>query len=98
MPVSIDRNEAVVLSNESQWRSVCMLPIGMKVLLIQKQQALAHCQCSYCRMSLQKQYTLCCERVYFLFGIYGVSAPVGVNREWRTLVCRLVEVHPFGMQ
>jgi len=79
--VGIDRNEAVVLSDESQWDSVCMLPIRLRVLLIQKQASISTlCWCSYCRMSLQKQYTIYCEGVYFLFERCGVSAPVRVNR------------------
>jgi len=48
-------------------------------------------------MSLQKQCTIYCEGVYFLFGRCGVSAPVGVNREWRALVCQPEVAHPFGM-
>jgi hypothetical protein len=76
-----------------------MLPIRMRVLLIQKQASISTLMLgSYCRMSLQKQYTIYCEGVYFLFGRCRVSAPVGVNREWRALVCRPEVAHPFGMQ
>jgi hypothetical protein len=49
-------------------------------------------------MSLQKQYTIYCEGIYCLFGRSGVSAPVGVNREWRALVCRPEVAHLFGKQ
>jgi hypothetical protein len=44
-----------------------------------KQAFVNECYYSYCRMSLQQQYTIHCKGLTFLFGRSGVSAPVVVN-------------------